>query len=84
MKTVQLMTEEIILREKDRAESEKDRKRPDEVAAVARTCSWRTTPPHCVRVDDVAGKGGSRKGTGTGKADRLSFLCGQKKQVQHT
>ena len=35
LKTIQLMTEKIIQREKDRAESRKDRKRSGKVAAVA-------------------------------------------------
>ena len=35
LKTIQLMTEKIIHREKDRAESRKDRKRSGKVAAVA-------------------------------------------------
>ena len=35
LKTIQLMTEKIIRREKDRAESRKDRKRSGKVAAVA-------------------------------------------------
>ena len=119
------MTEKIIQREKDRAESRKDRKRSGKVAAVAEggqgDCSnfeqhelfvWDHNanagyggfvaaamkrsrdddeeaaedglaaggppPSQSARVDDVGGKGGSRKGKGKGKADRECFLCGQK------
>ena len=38
LKTIQLMTEKIIQREKDRAESRKDRKKSGKVAAVAEGC----------------------------------------------
>ena len=124
LKTIQLMTEKIIQREKDRAESRKDRKRSGKVAPVAEggqgdrsnfeqhepfvwdhnanagyggfvAAAMKRSrdgdeeaaedglaaggpPSQSVRVDDVGGKGGSRKGKGKGKADRESFLCGQK------
>ena len=125
LKTIQLMTEKIIQREKDRAESGKDSKRSGKVAAVAEggqgVCSnfeqhqlfvWDHNanagyggfvaaamkrsrdddeeaaeegpaaggppPSQSARVDDVGGKGGSRKGKGKGKADRECFLCGLK------
>ena len=50
----------------------------DEEAAEDGLAAGGPPPSQSARVDDVGGKGGSRKGKGKGKADRECFLCGQK------
>ena len=50
----------------------------DEEAAEDGLAAGGPPPSQSARVDDVGGKGGSRKGKGKGKAGRECFLCGQK------